>query len=177
MKKLFRFVLIIILVIVVVWIIRDKPRKGTSKTTWQSQTSRIESAAVSTNSSKEESSGTESVFFTEESIGRSEEAAAESSELEPSADNGLIREDVKEAIDSYEDFIDEYCSFMESYDAADTTKLMQYLSLLQKEVDMSEKFDALEDDLNDAEMLYYSEVQLRCSEKLLAVSQKIGSNG
>ena len=96
---------------------------------------------------------------------------------EPSADNGLIREDVKEAIDSYEDFIDEYCSFMESYDAADTTKLMQYLSLLQKEVDMSEKFDALEDDLNDAELLYYSEVQLRCSEKLIEVSQKIGSNG
>ena len=96
---------------------------------------------------------------------------------EPSADNGLIREDVKEAIDSYEDFIDEYCSFMESYDAADTTKLMQYLSLLQKEVDMSEKFDALEDDLNNAELLYYSEVQLRCSEKLIEVSQKIGSNG
>ena len=177
MKKLLRFVLIVILVIVVVWIIRDKPRKGTSKTTWQPQTSGIESAAVSTNSSKEESSGTESVSFAETSIERSEEAAVESSEPEPSADNGLIREDVKEAIDSYEDFIDEYCSFMESYDAADTTKLMQYLSLLQKEVDMSEKFDALEDDLNDAELLYYSEVQLRCSEKLLAVSQKIGSNG
>ena len=78
-----------------------------------------------------------------------------------------IRPDVKAAIDSYEAFVDEYCEFMNSYDKNDLSQLTSYLSLLAKEIEMEEQFDALEQDLNDQELLYYSEVSLRCSQKLL----------
>ena len=77
-----------------------------------------------------------------------------------------IRPDVKAAIDSYEAFVDEYCEFMNSYDKNDLSQLTSYLSLLAKEIEMEEQFDALEQDLNDQELLYYSEVSLRCSKKL-----------
>ncbi len=88
------------------------------------------------------------------------------------AENG-IRPEIKEAIDSYEEFVDEYCSFMESYDATDFSLLSKYAALLSKEAEMTEKFDSLEKDLTDAESLYYTEVSLRCSQKLLKSAESI----
>ena len=82
-------------------------------------------------------------------------------------DESIIRPEIKEAIDSYERFVDEYCSFMESYDSSDFSLLTKYFELLSKEIDMTAKFEALEDDLTDAEALYYAEVSLRCSQKML----------
>ncbi len=82
-----------------------------------------------------------------------------------------IRPEIKEAIDSYESFIDEYCTFMESYNAADLSQATKYIELISKEIEMAKKFDAIEeDDLTDEEALYYSEVSLRCSQKLYSIS-------
>lgn len=33
------------------------------------------------------------------------------------------------------------------------------------------EMDAMEDDLNDAEMMYYTEVMLRCSQKMIQAAQ------
>ena len=84
----------------------------------------------------------------------------------------VIRDDIKEAIDSYEEFIDEYCEFMENYDSSDYTQITEYAELIAKELEATQKFEAIEDEeLTDAEAVYYAEVSLRCSEKLLKSSQ------
>lgn len=89
-------------------------------------------------------------------------------------ENG-IRPEIKEAIDSYEAFVDEYVEFMSTYSDSSSTDVMdmltEYYDYLQKANDMSAKFDAIEDmDLTDEELSYYLEVQLRCSEKMLKVA-------
>ena len=99
-----------------------------------------------------------------------EQSAAEETKEDQSSD--LIRPEIKEAIDAYEVFIDEYCAFMKDYDATDISKLAEMSQLLTKEAEMAEKFEAIrEKDLNDAEMLYYSEVSVRCSQKMLEILQ------
>ena len=76
--------------------------------------------------------------------------------------------DLKKFLDSYEDFVDEYCKFMKSYDVSDFSALTEYLSLLQKEEEMTKDFDKLQErDMNQAELDYYNDVSLRCAKKLL----------
>ena len=130
-------------------------------------------------SSKAEESSEEIVEeSSEEEISKEESSEEEtieedSSEEPETVDDDLIRPEIKEAIDSYEAFIDEYCEFIESYDASDLTLLAKYAELLQKEVEMSQKFEAIQDqDLTEAETLYYTEVSLRCSQKMLEAASK-----
>ena len=84
-----------------------------------------------------------------------------------------LRPEVKDAIDSYERFVDEYCAFMESYDANDFSQLAKLSDMVMREAEMSEKFDALEDDLTDAELDYYMAVSLRCSGKLMKAAYAV----
>ena len=85
-----------------------------------------------------------------------------------SQSSDLIRDDVKKAIDSYEAFVDEYCAFMKTYDASNLSSMNAYLALVQKELEMLKEFEAIkEKDLTTAETLYYAEVELRCSKKML----------
>ncbi len=85
-------------------------------------------------------------------------------------DNGDIRSDVKEAIDSYEAWVDKYCDFMKNYDSSDLSKLSEATELISEEATMLEKFDSLENDLNEAELQYYLEVQTRCTQKLSEIA-------
>ena len=170
MKKFLRGILLIIIVLAVIAVIRGRDNKKTaSQPVSGTQSSRKE---YSLPDYYQQTAGkTESSEMKRE---ETEEEATEKETAEVLDENGL-RPDVKAAIDSYEEFIDEYCEFMESYDSSDAAMMLKYVSLLQKEVEVSEKFDKLGDeDLNDAELAYYTTVQLRCSEKLLAVSAKIG---
>ena len=84
-------------------------------------------------------------------------------------DNKTIRKDVKEAIDAYEKFIDEYIAFMKKYEQSDNSlSLMKdYLSYVKKLAEMEEKMNALDEDLNDAENRYFIEVMNRCNLKML----------
>lgn len=96
-------------------------------------------------------------------------AEPEPEEKEEVSDN-TIRPEIKEAIDAYEAFIDEYCEFMTKYaesDGSDLGLLVDYATFMGKLEDYTEKFDALEDDLTDAEYWYYIEVLNRCNEKML----------
>lgn len=104
--------------------------------------------------------------------GETEEVPEPQSTLSPASDNE-IRPEIKEAIDSYEGFIDEYCAFMEKYDSSDYSMLTQYLKLVEKELEMTRQFEAITDsDLTTAESLYYTEVNLRCTQKMLQVISK-----
>ena len=91
-------------------------------------------------------------------------------------DTGLVdgmRKDFKDAMDSYEAFMDEYVAFMKKYsdNPSDVSLLADYTKYMSKYADMVEKFDKWEsEDLNDAELAYYIDVQARVSKKLLEVA-------
>lgn len=80
-----------------------------------------------------------------------------------------IRSEIKEAIDAYEAFIDEYIAFMKKYSDSDNdlSMLADYMSFMNKLTEYERKMDALEKDLNDAELIYFYEVVNRCNLKLL----------
>lgn len=82
---------------------------------------------------------------------------------------GELRSDFKEAMDSYENFMNDYADFMKKYKAnpSDVSLLADYADYMAKYADMVEKFDKWEsEDLNDAELAYYIDVQARVSKLL-----------
>lgn len=98
-------------------------------------------------------------------------------ESEPASnpESGLVdgmRPEFKEAMDSYEDFYNEYCEILLKYteNPADMSTLTKYMELLTKLGDMDEKFKAWEsDELNDTELKYYLEVSNRITQKLVDI--------
>lgn len=94
-------------------------------------------------------------------------------EQEKSVDG--IRPEFQQAMDSYEEFMNEYCDFMKSYaesDGSDLGLLADYTEYMSKYADCVEDFEKWEDeDMNAAEMAYYFEVQTRVTNKLLEVAQ------
>lgn len=81
----------------------------------------------------------------------------------------------KAAMDSYEAFIDEYVAFMKKYaesDGTDLSLLTDYAEYMSKYAEVCKDFEKWEnEDLNEAEMTYYIDVQARVSKKLLEVVQ------
>lgn len=96
-------------------------------------------------------------------------AAPSDSEPAQTSDDG-IRPEFKEALDSYEAFIDEYCDFMKKYndDPTNFALLGEYADFMARYAEMTEKMNKLgEEDMNDAEAGYYLEVSARVSSKIL----------
>lgn len=90
--------------------------------------------------------------------------------------SSVIRPEIKEAIDAYETFVDEYCEFMRKYaeNANSMSMLLEYANYMEKLSSAEEKMTALtNNDLNPIEDAYYSEVLLRCSQKLLNAAYEI----
>ena len=86
-----------------------------------------------------------------------------------------MRPEFKEAMDTYEDFMNEYCDFMEKYAESDDTDLellADYADYMSKYNDVVEAFEKWEnDDMNARETEYYLEVQLRINKKLIEVAE------
>lgn len=85
-----------------------------------------------------------------------------------------MRPEFKEAMDSYEAFYDEYCDILKKYaeNPSDMEILTSYTDMLTKAAEMSESFEAWEDnEMNDAELKYYLDVNNRIAKKLLDVSE------
>ncbi len=144
----------------------------------QSDTSGESSVSENTPESSSPEESTPESSSSEEST--PESSSSEESTPEESTSDGvlddLIRPDVKEAIDSYEAFIDEYCDFMKKYASSENplTLMGEYADYLQKLTEMGEKFGELEDDdLTVAENAYYTEVLLRCQKKLLDAANEM----
>ena len=88
-----------------------------------------------------------------------------------------MRPEIKEAIDAYDDFMNTYCDFIESFDKSDFAMLAKYAELVSQYSEIQEQFDTLGNaDLNEAELAYYTEVSLRCSARLLEVSSNLTSD-
>lgn len=91
-----------------------------------------------------------------------------------SSSSAGVRKSVKDAIDSYEAFFNEYAAFMKKYTSSsdalsmlgDYTKMMtRYAASMEK----WEKFSK-ENQLNDAELKYYTEATIRIEKTLLSVN-------
>ena len=81
-----------------------------------------------------------------------------------------VSKEFKKTMDKYEDFIDEYVKFMKSYQDSDDVMGMlndytEYMSKYQEVMDGLNSID--EDELSDADLAYYLEVNSRISKKLL----------
>lgn len=85
----------------------------------------------------------------------------EKKDTEEVSDN--IRPEVKEALDSYESFMNDYADFMKKYNEnpSDSELLSEYADYMSNYADTMDKINNLESDLNDAELKYYTEVQTR----------------
>ena len=125
------------------------------------------------NKTKTETTQTQTEESKVETPAKTEEPKKETtkpSENKSSSHTGLSKE-FKEAMDSYEAFIDEYCSFMKKYansNGTDTTLSADYAKYTSKLADAEKKFDKWEDEeMNDEETAYYKQVQTRVNQKLL----------
>ena len=86
-----------------------------------------------------------------------------------------IRPEVKEFLDAYEACMDEYVDFMQKYMSADPASMASmmgdYYRILTSYTEFAEKIDAFdENELSNAELVYYLEVTNRVSQKLLSVA-------
>ena len=84
-----------------------------------------------------------------------------------------MRKEFKDAIDSYEKFMDEYVAFMKKYkeNPNDINLLSDYSKYMSKYSDMCSKFNKLgSENMNSAEIAYYIDVQTRVNQKLLEVA-------
>ena len=126
----------------------------------------------------EEESLPESQDDTDEA-GSSEAAEETGGEAASQAEEDLVdgmHRDFKEAMDSYESFMMEYCDFMEKYndDPANVSFLADYAEYMLKYAEFAEKFDKWEsEDLNDTELAYYLQVQARVTARLAEVGGEI----
>ena len=76
----------------------------------------------------------------------------------------------KEMMDSYEAFFDEYCEFIKKFNSStDQMSLFaDYSDFMMKYTEYMTKLDDVgKSEMSDAEMMYYTEVNLRIQKKLL----------
>ena len=99
-------------------------------------------------------------------------ATTTAAETEPPQDD-TIDPDFKAAMDSYEAFYDEYCDFMQDYadNPTDFGLIAEYATMMARLEDVNKSFEKWDDEeLNNAELAYYLDVQNRVQKKLLTVS-------
>ena len=85
-----------------------------------------------------------------------------------------VTPEFKESMDAYEKFMNEYCDFMESYNADDPTMLVKYTKYMADYTDTMEKLDAIDEtQLSAADDAYYIEVMGRINTRLA----KVAANG
>lgn len=77
-----------------------------------------------------------------------------------------------EMMDAYEEFFDEYVGFINEYNSSEnvTAMLEEYTEIMTKYTTVMQELDELETtEMSTADALYYSEVMLRISEKMLEI--------
>lgn len=102
-----------------------------------------------------------------------EEEAKKQQEAQNQAQSGGVTPAVKEAMDSYESFMNKYCDFMEKYtaDGAPTSMLTDYLKMMSEYSETTKKLDDMDQSTwTDADMQYYLEVMNRVNQRLASVS-------
>ena len=100
-----------------------------------------------------------------------QETEADNSNSQDSAElvDGM-HSDFKQAMDSYEEFMNQYCDFMDKYEksnGADPTLVIECADYVAKYAQAMKAFEAWESkNLNATEAAYYLDVQTRINQKL-----------
>ena len=188
LKKLFKFIVIVLIVIIVLGLIRrmtNKKEKDESRAEYsitkeeQSMLDEIREEAAKEESSKEESSkeseSEEESEPEEEPESEPEPEEEPEEETEEEAPTSGIRPEIKEAIDAYEAFVDEYCAFIETVneDPTNAELLAAYIEYVDKLEEEERKMDALDKDLTKEEEDYYIEVLDRCNKKIMETAVEL----
>jgi len=103
------------------------------------------------------------------------EPTVETSATEANSDATTgIRPEFKAAMDSYEEFFDEYIEFIKKYESAEPTEMIEMLTdYTEYMTDFAEAMEALEemedDEMSTEEALYYAQVSSRITQKLLTI--------
>lgn len=85
-----------------------------------------------------------------------------------------IRSEFKEAMDSYEKFFNEYCTFMKKYSSSSNqaSLMNDYLDFMSQYAEMMDELNDIgNQDLTLEELSYYTEVMSRINKKLLEITQ------
>ena len=102
-----------------------------------------------------------------------EEKAKENPKSRDKSVDGL-RPEFKKAMDSYEEFMTEYCEFMKKYGESDGTDLglvADYADYMSKYAEWVKDFEGWDDgEMNTEEAAYYLDIQNRISKKLIEVA-------
>ncbi len=120
---------------------------------------------------------------TEEETSKAESSKAESSKSESKAESSKkeqsskssdsVTPEFKKAMDKYEEFFDEYAEFMEKYANSDNPASMmkEYSEYMTKYTETMQAFSECEDEeMTEADSLYYLEVQTRINQKLANIN-------
>lgn len=116
---------------------------------------------------------------TEEETSKAESSKAESSKEESSKkeqsskSSDSVTPEFKKAMDKYEEFFDEYAEFMEKYANSDNPASMmkEYSEYMTKYTETMQAFSECEDEeMTEADSLYYLEVQTRINQKLASIN-------
>ena len=99
---------------------------------------------------------------------------AEQPETETDSSAEGVRPEFKEMMDGYEAFFDEYIEFMQAYQQTDGNSvemLAKYADFMSQYAQTMEQMDQVgEEEMSNEELLYYTEVTTRISQKLLAAA-------
>ena len=101
----------------------------------------------------------------------SDQTVTQVPKTESPAGTNEVRKEVKEAIDEYEKFFQEYVEFMEKYSSSSNTAsmLVDYTKWMNQYATTMEKWEKFGDDndLNEAEEKYYIDATIRINKLLL----------
>lgn len=106
------------------------------------------------------------------------ETDTDTTEADTGSDSGLVDPALKEYLDSYEAFMDEYIDFMKKMndDPNDLTVLAEYADMMVKYSEFAEAIDKYDPDtMSPADSAYYDLVISRVSAKMLEANLEIAS--
>lgn len=84
---------------------------------------------------------------------------------------GDVNADLKEFLDSYEEYLDSIIEMYKKVAAGDMSAMLSYASAIAKLADLAEKADSWKnDDLKGADLKYYTEVMGRITKKLTQIA-------
>lgn len=175
MKKKWKWIIAVIVVLLCFQACGSKPKKNTKPTaTLPTVSQTVSTVPAATAPMAEAPTEPETEATTEPETVPETEAPTQPETTVPATEADQqptgIRPEFKEAMDAYEAFYDEYCTFMEDYmkNPTDLSLLGKYAGMLAKVEEMDKKFDAWdESEMSNEELKYYLEVNTRVQKRII----------
>lgn len=120
--------------------------------------------------SKEKSPDSEEGKAVSGSSGNSKDKSKGTAKDKTGVDENGVTISFKEEVDAYEEFMNEYCDFMDHYDSSDLSMLAQFTKMMAKYAQYTGKMEEIdENELSPADSAYYLEANTRILNRLSEV--------